>query len=237
MYIKVKKRFKPKLKKFKNSKIILFNNKKILSLKKKKWNKYLNYFLRLSKYKKRNCYYKFYDQCSYNVSRFLNRFVNKYKFNLGLKRRFKILYGNLKQRYVKRLIDNSLKKNVYVKKFFISSLEKRLDVVLLKACFAFNIRTARQLISHNNIKVNNKIIKTNSFILKCGDKITVSKKTHSLLEYRLANNNIWPLPPKYLQINYKIFQIIITSNPLNINLANNFDTKIDFETIIKSYKV
>ena len=50
--LKVKKIFRPRLKKFLNSKFIL-NKQKLLSLKKKKWQKYVNYFSRLNKKKKK----------------------------------------------------------------------------------------------------------------------------------------------------------------------------------------
>ena len=50
--LKVKKIFRPRLKKFLNSKFIL-NKQKLLALKKKKWKKYVNYFSRLNKKKKK----------------------------------------------------------------------------------------------------------------------------------------------------------------------------------------
>ena len=236
-----RRRFKPRFKKFINSKILIPNKNKILSLKKKKWEKYVSYFLRFNLTKKRNCYYKFYDQQAYNVTRFVNRFANRFKKNLTIKKRFKILYGNLKKKYVKSIIKhsalkvkfNSKKRNL--KHYLICLLERRLDVILLKSYFALNLRNARQLISHGNIKVNGKIVKNNGIILKCGDKITVENKIHPFLEYRLSNNMMWPLPPSYLQINYKIFQIILIFVPLNSNLSFNSNTKLNFETILNLY--
>ena len=239
--LKIKKRFKPRFKKFVNSKVIIPNKQKILSLKKKKWERYVTYFSRFSVNRKRNCYYKFYDQRSHNISRFVNRFVNKFKSDLSVKRRFKLLYGNLRSRYVKLLSEQAVLKSKHdskkrnTKHYFICLLESRLDIILLKSYFAINIRNARQLISHGNVKVNGKVIKSNSLSLKCGDKITIKQTAYSLLEYRLANNNLWPLPPKYLEINYKIFQIVVVSSPLNNNLSNNFQLKLDFGVVLNLY--
>lgn len=241
--VKPNKIFKPKIKKFVNSKLPIYNENKLLSLKKKKWNKYVNYFSKLNKLKKNNCYYKFYDQRSYNVSRFLNKFKNSFRVNLSEKRRFKLLYGNLKVNYIKKLVNYSFLQSKFdlktsnIKNHFICLLESRLDIILLKSYFAINIRNARQLIAHGNIKVNNKIVKNNSLILKVGDKITVTQNAQALLEYRLINNCIWTLPPKYLQIDYKIFQIIIVSNPINNNLSNNFSSKINFDVVLHSYEI
>ena len=169
--------------------------------------------------------------------------MNKFKFDLLSKRRFKLLYGNLKSNYVKSLVQQSSLKAKFdskkrnLKHYFMCLLESRLDIVLLKSYFALNIRNARQLISHGHVKVNGKVIKINSLILKCGDKVTIKQKAYPLLEYRLANNNLWPLPPKYLQINYKIFQIIVISTPLNSNLSNNFQTKLNFDTVLNLYGI
>lgn len=235
--LKVKKIFRPRLKNFLNSKVIL-NKQKLLSLKKKKWKKYVNYFLRLNKNKKQNCYYKFYDQRSYSVSRFLNRFGNYFKSNLILKRRFKLLYGNLRVKYIKNIIKNSVNKSkINIKSHFIFSLETRIDIILLKSYFALSLRNARQLISHGNVKVNDIVIKNSSLILKNGDKINIKQKIYPLIEYRLSNNNMWPLPPKYLQINYKIFQILVVLDPINYNLFNNFSNKINVDSVLHTYKI
>lgn len=236
--LKLKRRFKPKLKKFAALKVLLYNQKKGLSLKREKWKKYSQFFQRLNKSKKRNCYYKFYDLRCYNVFRFVNRFVNKFKSNLLLKKRFTILYGNFSKNYLKHLLSKSklkTKSNFYkkiVKHSFICFLESRLDIILLKACFVNNTRMAKQLISHGNVKVNDKVVKTGSLILKLGDKVTLSEKIKPLLEYKLADNEIWPLPPKYLQVNYKIFQIVFVCVPISMNAANNFNIKVNFDQVM-----
>lgn len=228
--------FKPKLKYLSNSKLLLLNKQKVFSLKKQKWKRYVNYISRFNEQKKKNCYYKFYDNRSYTISRFLNRFDNSFKSNILLKRRFKLLYGKLDTNYIKNNIKYSSVKLRSQKNNFINLLESRIDIVLLRSYFAINIRSARQLISHGKVKVNGKIVKNNSLILKCGDKVTIKHTAHSLLEYRLANNVMWVLPPKYLQINYKIFQILVLFDSININLANSFNNKINFDNIIYLYK-
>ena len=43
---------------------------------------------------------------------------------------------------------------------------------------------------------------------------------------------MWPLPPKYLEINYKIFQILIILDPKNHNLYNNFNNKINVDSVL-----
>ena len=168
----------------------------------------------------------------------MNRFGNYFKSNLISKRRFRLLYGNLGTKYVKKIIkSSSTKSKTNVKSQFIFLLETRIDIVLLKSYFAVSLRNARQLISHGNVKVNGIVIKNSSLILRNGDKISIKQEVCPLLEYRLSNNNMWPLPPKYLEINYKIFQILIVLDPKNYNLYNNFNNKINVDSVLHTYKL
>ncbi len=52
-------------------------------------------------------------------------------------------------------------------------LELRLDNMVRRAGFALSIRTARQLVSHGHIKVNGKVCRIPSYILKEGDEISL----------------------------------------------------------------
>jgi len=54
-----------------------------------------------------------------------------------------------------------------------------------------------------------------------------------LLEYRLANNIMWPIIPKNLQISYKIFQIIISDNSFNNNNGNCSECRFNIDDIFK----
>lgn len=59
-------------------------------------------------------------------------------------------------------------------------LELRLDNIVRRAGFSTSIRMARQLIGHGNVKVNGKVVKIPSYILKEGDEISL--KNDLLLE-------------------------------------------------------
>jgi small subunit ribosomal protein S4 len=58
--------------------------------------------------------------------------------------------------------------------------EMRLDNIVRRVGYALSIKTARQLVSHGHIKVNGKVVKIPSYILKEGDEISLSSS--SLLE-------------------------------------------------------
>ena len=222
-------RHKPVYKKFINLKNNVQNRQKLLKFKKKKWKNLLFKIARSTKTRKRNCYYKFYDQNSYTISKYNNFFSKSYKQDVLTKRMFNLFYSNLAQNYLKKLVKKSNKKSnqinnkINVKKFFSGFLEKRLDVILVRSHFVLSIRNARQLISHKHVFVNNKIITDSSFLVNKSDLISFSKKSHKIIRYFIIISEMWPLPPGYLQISYKLFQIqvvddIVFSNTLSQNL-------------------
>ena len=232
-----KNNFKPKFKKLNNNQILLSYKRKILTFKKKKWQRLKTKLLRLSIIKKKNCYYKFYDQQSYLVNRFSNRFSKKFKQIIINKRIFKNLFGIIKRKKLNNVLKNSKLKANYkslsLKRVFLDNFERKINTILIRSYFSLNMRNSKQLINHGHVKLNNSIIKSDSFQLKVGDKINFSPSIHALLEYRLANNIIWPLPPKNMQISYKLFQIIIINNSITNNTSNNLEAKFDFDTIFK----
>ena len=226
MIATTKYRHRPVYKKFINLKNNVQNRQKLLKFKKKKWKNLLFKLSRNTKYRKRNCYYKFYDQNCYVISKYNNYFSSNYKQKILNKRMFNLFYSNLGKNYLKKLItisnknSNKIKNKINAKKFFIGSLESRLDVILLRAHFVLSIRNSRQLISHRHVFVNNVVVSDNSFLVNKGDLITFSKKSHKILRYFLVLSDLWPLPPTYLQISYKLFNIQILDNPLFTNMLS-----------------
>lgn len=234
-------RHKPVYKKFLNLKINVQNRQKLFKFKKKKWKNLLFKLNRSSKIQKRNCYYKFFDQNSYNISKFNNFFSKNYKQNILTKKSFNLFYGSLKENYLKRLVNKSIKKSNQIKnkinnkKFFSGFLEQRLDIVLVRSHFVLSVRNARQLISHNHVFVNNKVVTDNSFLLHKGDLITFSPKSHKLIRYYLILSDLWPLPPTYLQISYKLFQIHVLDDIMFSNTMSQKLIWLNLNDVIKSY--
>jgi len=58
--------------------------------------------------------------------------------------------------------------------------EMRLDNIVRRIGYALSIKTARQLVYHGHIKVNGKVVRIPSYILKEGDEVSLSSP--SLLE-------------------------------------------------------
>jgi ribosomal protein S4 len=235
MIKKHKNKFKPFFKKLLKLRENVQNQKKVLQFKKQKWNKFIEFYKRKLKWYKR---FRPQNQKRYVVSKYPNRYTsykNRYKNTLTAYKTFRLFYGNLNKKTLKDKIN--FLKNKHLKNLgvtFLELFEKRLDVTLYRAKFSHSIRNAQQLITHGKILVNNKIVKSKSYILKTGDLIKIDFKDVKLIELNISKSNIWPIPPKHLIINYKTMQIIF--NNINYtNLATISQTYLNLEKVLINF--
>lgn len=239
-----KQRHKPLYKKFIYLRKNVQNRHKILKFKKRKWNMFIKHWKRLLNSRKKK--FKMHDLNGYHLPRYF-KFKKKYSYHLQSKKKFNLFYGSLLQKYLKKQIKNITKKKLniqnhivnYNKKtlFLLNIFESRLDTILYRSHFTLSIRTAKQLISHGHISVNNIVIKNSSYTLKKGDLIKVNTHLHSFIDENFGNSNLWPIPPKYLQINYKIFQILLIDDIIYTNFSIYFPFYPDTKSIIKQYNL
>ena len=237
-----KRRYKPLYKQFINlKKNVQYRRKIFLNyFKKWKWQKFLKILKNQTKNPKKN--FVMFDHNRYSIFTFFRlTFKRKFSHKSQIKKKISLFYGSFLQKYLKKCVSTSLKKRKKIQAIrsnflFIETLEKRLDAVLYRAHFTLSIRGARQLISHRHIYVNKKLVTNKSYILKQGDLIEVKSKFHNLIIKNLKSNHKWPIPPKYLQINYKTLQILFHDNIKLNNLSCHFPFKLDLNTMLTYYK-
>lgn len=242
MISKRKFRHKPIYKKLTLLRKNVQNRSKLFKFKRRKWVFLLLQLSRISKTDKRNCYYKFYDQNVYYVPKYNNFFSRNFKQNLDNKRSFKLFYGNLLRKNLKKnvkiakILSSKVRNEFHSRTFFKELYERRLDVIIVRSHLALSIMNARQLISHGHVFINNSRVNDASIIVNEGDVITFSKKSHKLLEYYILNSDLWPLPPKHLQISYKLLQIQVIGDVKLTNDSSVFSTWLNVNTLMESYR-
>jgi ribosomal protein S4 len=98
---------------------------------------------------------------------------SQFAYQLKAKQLVSTLYGNLNTQYFKTLFKKckSLKGKSSIN--FFSTLERRLDCILYRACFVTSLQGAKQLISHKKICINNNIISKPGYLVEPGDIISV----------------------------------------------------------------
>lgn len=244
MVLKLKKRrHKPLYKNFIPLKKNIQNRRRLnlLKFKKQKWEKLISYIKRLQLRRKKN--FRMYDTNRFFLPKFYNSFKRKHKLILQAKKKFKLFYGGLLEKHLRKYTKTALKqRNKCMKKFvnfnssFLNLFEQRLDIVIYRSHFALSVRLARQLISHKHVKVNNNVVNKNSYILKKGDLIEVLPSGHEIVCSSVKNSHLWPISPKYININYKTLQIVFNDSIECPNFSIYFPFWIDLYTVIRYSK-
>lgn len=243
-----KRRYRPLYKNFLNLNQNIQNRQKLLKFKKRKWKTFLEkiskkpQIIKLDNLRVVWTPVPVYDQNLYFLPEFTNSFKNKFRYNLQTKQRLSMFYGVLSKKYLKTIVKSSLNQSKLTKNkinsnlFLIELLENRIDTILYRSHFVSSIRSARQLISHKQVFVNKKLITNKSFKLKNGDLIELSPKIHRFIEQNVSVSKFWPIPPKYLQINYKTCQILFLGNIKFIDFSIQFPFWLDLNSFIKHYE-
>lgn len=104
---------------------------------------------------------------------------SNYGMQLREKQKAKRIYG-LFERQFKRYFRIAEKSKGVTGHTLLQMLERRLDNVVFRLCFAYSRSQARQLVRHNHTYVNNKKINIPSYIVNTGDIIEMRGKEKTL---------------------------------------------------------
>ena len=85
----------------------------------------------------------------------------------------------------------------------IALLESRLDTIIYRAKFATTVFSARQMINHGHIKVNNKRVNISSYSVKETDLVEVREKSKKLMVIDGALQSKERDVPEYIQLDDK----------------------------------
>ena len=101
--------------------------------------------------------------------------LSNYALQLREKQKVKKIYGILERQFRRYFSIASRSKAVTGEKL-LELLERRLDNVVFRSCFASSRPQARQMVMHGHILVNNKKVDIPSYSIKAGDIITIKPK-------------------------------------------------------------
>tara|TARA_Y100000031_G_C7940906_1_gene257022 strand:- start:147 stop:536 length:390 start_codon:yes stop_codon:yes gene_type:complete len=111
-------------------------------------------------------------------------------------------------------------------------LERRLDNVVFRACFAHSRNNARQIVRHGHVLVNNRKVDIPSFSVKTGDTIQIKQKDKLVKEIRETIEKVKDRGvPDWLKEDYKDLKIDITRIPQR----NDIDMGIQEQLIVELY--
>ena len=102
-----------------------------------------------------------------------------YALQLNEKQKTKYIYG-LMERQFRNVFEKSFKMKGITGELLLQLLEMRLDNVIYRSGFAPTRRSARQLVNHRHVLVNDKIVDIPSFTIKPKDTLKVRDKSKSM---------------------------------------------------------
>ncbi|WP_185858324.1 30S ribosomal protein S4 [Blattabacterium cuenoti] len=132
-----------------------------------------------------------FGECLYGIDKYFERKKNpsgqhgnnrrrgkrsEYFIQLIEKQKAKYTYGILERQFEKLFFEAARKKGI-TGELLLQSCESRLDNIVFRLKFAPSRSSARQIVSHRHIVVNNHIVNIPSFRLKPGDKIGIKEKS------------------------------------------------------------
>jgi len=98
-----------------------------------------------------------------------------YGLQVREKQKVRRIYGVLEQQFRHYFHLASRSKGV-TGEVLLQLLERRLDNVVFKLCFALSRNHARQIVKHNLVCVNSRNVNIPSYLVKVGDKIEIKPK-------------------------------------------------------------
>ena len=215
----------------------------IEKFKNKKWATFLEFLKKSDKFYRKFKPYKLY---LYSISKQAsqgNSLRKRYKNELLTRKLFNYAYGGFRSKFLNRRITRIYNSKIFgnPKRITIKFFESRLDSVLYKSKFSYSVKNARQLIAHKHVKVNNRIETNKSCILKQGDLIEINSRSIKIVKENLKktlkerpDSILWPIPPNYLNINYKTLEIIF-GDIKSFDFSTAFTFKINIDLFITSY--
>ncbi|HAM38832.1 MAG: 30S ribosomal protein S4 [Elusimicrobia bacterium RIFOXYC2_FULL_34_12] len=108
---------------------------------------------------------------------------SEYSTQLRAKQQVKRIYGVMERQF-RRYFGNATKHKGMTGFNLLLSLEMRLDNVVRKLGYTNSLNTARQLVLHKHIKVNDRVINIPSYEVKINDKIDIKGKMRDNLSVK-----------------------------------------------------
>jgi small subunit ribosomal protein S4 len=109
----------------------------------------------------------------------------EYKIQLREKQRLRRTYGVMEKQFYK-YVQNAMKTKGVSGTELLRTLERRLDNVIARACFANSRPEARQYLRHGHFSVNGRKVTIPSFQVKEGDVVEVREKSRKVAQIKKA---------------------------------------------------
>jgi small subunit ribosomal protein S4 len=160
--------------------------------------------------------------------------VSDYSKHLDEKQKLKSHYGRVNERQFESVFKVAAKMKGNTAENFIGLLERRLDMAIYRLNLAPTIFSARQLVSHKHIEVNNKIVNIPSFKLKNGDVISIKQQSKNIPLIIDSLKSMTRTVPGYLKLDSTRNAGTLISPPTSVSEVP-LPFEIDMRLIVEYY--
>lgn len=158
--------------------------------------------------------------------------VSEYGLQLQEKQRVKFSYG-VTERQLRNVFKDAIRvaKNRGVSEagLVISSLERRLDNVVMRLGLAEGRSLARQMVAHGHFLVNGRRIKTPSYQVGIGDRISIRPRSQGIPYFSSVKEKIKRYePPVWLKLDRTELEGEVASQPEAVEVPFNVSLIVDY---------
>lgn len=128
---------------------------------------------------------------------------------------------SLNERPFARIVQAASKSPEASGEYILRSLEMRLDNIVRRAGFATSLKTARQLVLHNHVKVWGRVVNIPSYTVEAGDAVTLSPKLKENVGVKLSLDTAKRLNnrPSFLEFNEAELSAKVTRLPERADMS------------------
>jgi len=149
-----------------------------------------------------------------------------------LKRMYLLTEKSFKRIVVKTASRHAKNKGMAHDKAVLQFLERRLDVIVLRAGFAHTIMQARQIVVHGHFLLNGVKHNVPSTYVNPGDVISIRTKLQSSPLYSIAPISVWDTnTPWWLKVNKKKYEVEV----LDLPNPDEISTPVDILKVVEFY--
>ncbi|NQV04339.1 MAG: 30S ribosomal protein S4 [Candidatus Omnitrophica bacterium] len=159
--------------------------------------------------------------------------ISNYGLQLREKQKVKKIYGVLERQFRKYFSIAEGAKGVTGEKL-LEILERRVDNVVFRSCFAVSRDHARQMVMHGNVFVNNRKVNIPSFSVKTGDVIHTRPKDKIVKGVKETIEKVKDRGvPDWIKVDTEGFKIDITRLPERADVGMDIKEQLIVELYSK----
>ena len=158
-----------------------------------------------------------------------HRRLSDHGIQLREKQKARYIYGVMEHQF-RRYMEEAFRRRGVTGQHLLKTLERRLDNVVFRLCFAESRRQARQLVLHGQFQVNGRKTDVPSFSVKSGDVISWKETQKQKDFYKDLTKDIPRRPvPQWLRLDSENMTGTVVALPEDEDVMSTIDSRLIVE--------